>query len=419
MCKSVLNDDWISQPTFASEDAGFIAHKKNIYEEALHRSEEERHEYDFHLEAIRKTVSMLEPFNNKISQLSPEERQTYKIKNNASDAGKSLQFRIIKKIYGMEPGKEVWRVMQESPAIAIPVVLTRLKQKEEEWKRAQKEWNKIWREVDLRNYAKSLDHQSISWKSQDKKSTTPKFFVNQIEVAREEQRAKRAGLVDPLFGRTRPRHQLEYVVEDEEVLKDEIKLVCSFLDRTGDRVSVAERKKIESFLRSFVPVFFMMDPVAFNGSFVPSGSGVDGFGHDADEGESSANGSSTTHAKTGRGGKRNGAAANGGSDLRKRLLKSEQAKSSRRTRAAFASPSSSRRGSPTVGDTARVAGDTHVESRSSSGDTRSSRKGTFYTNTTFYVLIRQLEVSEYLVHARLSLKVIYSFSIPVYTSSKR
>ena len=30
MCNSVLNDEWISQPTFQSEDAGFIAHKKNI-----------------------------------------------------------------------------------------------------------------------------------------------------------------------------------------------------------------------------------------------------------------------------------------------------------------------------------------------------------------------------------------------------
>ena len=51
MCRSVLNDEWISQPTFATEEAGFIAHKKNVYEEALHRSEEERHEYDFHIEA--------------------------------------------------------------------------------------------------------------------------------------------------------------------------------------------------------------------------------------------------------------------------------------------------------------------------------------------------------------------------------
>ena len=74
MCNSVLNDEWISQPTFASEDAGFIAHKKNVYEEALHRSEEERHEYQTHLEAITRTIAILEPLQQRIEEMSPEER---------------------------------------------------------------------------------------------------------------------------------------------------------------------------------------------------------------------------------------------------------------------------------------------------------------------------------------------------------
>ncbi|KAF8268550.1 Sin3 family co-repressor-domain-containing protein, partial [Lactarius quietus] len=52
MCKSVLNDEWISHPSFSSEDSVFMAHKKNVYEEALHRTEEERHEYDFHIDAL-------------------------------------------------------------------------------------------------------------------------------------------------------------------------------------------------------------------------------------------------------------------------------------------------------------------------------------------------------------------------------
>jgi hypothetical protein len=46
LCNSVLNDEWASHPTWASEDSGFIAHKKNLHEEGLHRIEEERHDYD-------------------------------------------------------------------------------------------------------------------------------------------------------------------------------------------------------------------------------------------------------------------------------------------------------------------------------------------------------------------------------------
>lgn len=37
MCWEVLNDEWVGHPTWASEDSGFIAHRKNQYEEILLR----------------------------------------------------------------------------------------------------------------------------------------------------------------------------------------------------------------------------------------------------------------------------------------------------------------------------------------------------------------------------------------------
>ena len=33
--------------------------------------------------------------------------------------------------------------------VAVPVILKRLKQKDNEWRNARREWNKIWREVPL------------------------------------------------------------------------------------------------------------------------------------------------------------------------------------------------------------------------------------------------------------------------------
>jgi paired amphipathic helix protein Sin3a len=38
----VLNDKYVSHPIWASEDSGFVTSKKNQFEEALHRCEEER-----------------------------------------------------------------------------------------------------------------------------------------------------------------------------------------------------------------------------------------------------------------------------------------------------------------------------------------------------------------------------------------
>ncbi|EMD34640.1 hypothetical protein CERSUDRAFT_116814 [Gelatoporia subvermispora B] len=405
MCKSVLNDDWIAQPTFASEDAGFLAHKKNVYEEALHRSEEERHEYDFHIDAIHRTIQILEPLNSKIAQLSPEDRAAFKLKPNLGGAGKAIHQRVIKKIYGREAGMEVYQAIQDTPAAAIPVVLQRLKLKHEEWKRAQREWNKVWREVDARNFHKSLDHQGITFKAADKKAITAKTFVSQIEAARDEQRAKRAALVDPLFARTRPRHQLEFSMDNVAVLQDAIKLTLSFLDRTQGQINLADRRKIETFLRSFIPLFFVMDARAFNSAFVPhheildSDMDVDGVGDDSEI-------ASVSTSARGKGKK--GAGGSSG-DLRKKLLKSEQAKSSRRTRAQeFPSPSVSRMASPAVSDTMRVDGE---ESRSehaatngepAAGPSSSSttdniwqttrKRYSFFTNTTFYVLFRLLEL---------------------------
>lgn len=365
MCKSVLNDDWVSRPSFASEDSGFMAHKKNIYEEALHRSEEERHEYDFHIEAIVKTIGLLEPINNKISQLNPEDRGQFKLKPNFGGAGKSIHHRVIRKIYGREAGEEVIRAMQDSPALSIPIVLARLKQKEEEWKRAQREWNKVWREVDARNYYKSLDHQGIVFKAADKKATTPKAFINQIEAARAEQVAKRAAYIDPLFARGSPTHQLEFTVEDVSAMQDTLKLVFSFLDRTAGQLSPGERKRVEGFLRTFVPLFFRLDTTAFNSVFTAMDPEEisDDIGSGSEE--------ETANFKSGRG--RKGANGSGGGDLRKKLL-NDQAKAKNKGRAGPSQPVP-----------------TSITSTQAQSPRRDNNVGPFFCNTTFYVLLRLLE----------------------------
>jgi paired amphipathic helix protein Sin3a len=396
MCRSVLNDEWVSHPTWSSEDSGFVAHKKNVYEEALHRSEEERHEYDFHIEAIARTIAMLEPINNKITQLNLEERGNFKLKPNLGVSGRGIYQRVVRKIYGRESGSDVIQAMQDSPVQAIPVVLNRLKVKEEEWKRAQREWNKVWREVDARNYRKSLDHQGITIKSSDKKAITTKAFVSQIEAAMDEQKAKRASLIDPLFARSWPRHQLEFTFEDEQVLQDAMKLSISFLDRTQAQINFVDRKKIEGFLRSFVSSFFVLDPVSV--TFVGVQETVDSDMSDdvdsiVDDGEFSSNASNISRA--GRNYRKGGTS---GGDLRKRLLKSEQAKSAgKKTRAQEASsPSISRVPSPVISDSMDVDGGEEARkepSTHSSGDKHTSRKYIFFSSTVFYTLIRLLEVS--------------------------
>ena len=62
----------------------------------------------------------------------------------------------------------------------------RLKAKEEEWREAQRNFNKIWREQNEKYYLKSLDHQGINFKQNDVKSIRSKALLNEIETVFDE-----------------------------------------------------------------------------------------------------------------------------------------------------------------------------------------------------------------------------------------
>ncbi|KAL7423639.1 hypothetical protein Q5752_001220 [Cryptotrichosporon argae] len=266
MCWEVLNDEWVSHPTWAAEDAApFLAHRKNAYEEALHKSEEERHEYDFHIEANLRTIAMLEPVNLKIQAMDDDERATYNMKSALNGPSRSICQRIIKKVYGKELGLEILRAMQENPYVALPIVLARLKQKDEEWKRAQRDWNRIWREQDAKNFYKALDHQGVVFKTTDKKTIAAKSLIAEIEARRRDQTNARKALMHPRTP-VRQRHQFEFEFKDVDVIKDMLKLVIGYLDR-ANALAASDKEKIEHHLRDFVPAFFLFDKDEFDADF--------------------------------------------------------------------------------------------------------------------------------------------------------
>lgn len=58
---------------------------------------------------------------------------------------------------------------------------SRLKLKEDEWREAQRGFNKIWRQQNEKYYLKSLDHQGINFKQNDTKVLRSKTLLNEIE----------------------------------------------------------------------------------------------------------------------------------------------------------------------------------------------------------------------------------------------
>lgn len=253
MCWEVLNDVWVGHPTWASEDSGFVAHRKNQYQEVLFKIEEERHEYDFYLEANVRTIQTLETIAKQILAMLPEEKEGFNLREGLHSTSQTIYRKVIRKVYGEEQGLKVIEAIQNSPIVAIPVVLSRLKLKDEEWKRAQREWNKVWREQEQRVYSKSLDYLGLSFRLTDKKYLSPKSLTTEIQALKTEESSKRRKgdandfLVFP--------PQILDDVSDVSILADVVRLVASLLNSYSS-YAPGDKQEISGFLVKFVTSFF-------------------------------------------------------------------------------------------------------------------------------------------------------------------
>jgi paired amphipathic helix protein Sin3a len=405
----VLNDEWVSHPTWASEESGFVSHKKTPFEEAVHKSEEERHEFHVQIEALVRTIAVLEPINSRIDEMTNEERSTFRLKPDFGGSGMAIYHRIIKKIYGRDMGLEVIQALQDCPSVAVPVVLNRLKQKDEEWRRAQREWSRTWKEVDSKNFYKSLDHQGTNFKQNDKKNITAKYFVADIQAIKKQQLKKIDKKSKP-FAHASVGHQLEYSFKNTAVLQDTLKMVSSFLEHSQAQYSPQERRAVEKFLRAFVPMLCASSEAEFRASV--SGEGAAGGEDDGTSAHDHGDGTprSASGKRSASGGTHPG--ASGGipaNDLRKKLLKTAQEKASKRDGpGGAASGMESRAASPMSGhrsprvlrqeEDSLEARDIWIKEAGAKSDTEaiasiSDKDRPFFANTTFYTLLRLLEVS--------------------------
>ncbi|KAK3648847.1 Transcriptional regulatory protein sin3 [Elasticomyces elasticus] len=255
LCNSVLNDEWASHPTWASEDSGFIAHRKNLHEEGLHRIEEERHDYDYNIEACARTIQLLEPLAQQLRRMSDAEQKAFQLPNGLGGQSETIYKRIIMKIYGRDKGHEVIDQLHNSPFQVIPVLLNRLKERCETWKMAQREWEKVWREQTQKMFWRSLDHQAVNNAKGDKRQFQTKSLQSEIAVKHEEM--KRQETMSP--GKMKE-PQMEFLIEDLDVVVDATFLLLQSVHFNFD----TEHPKLAGFVREFVPLFFGLDPEVFN-----------------------------------------------------------------------------------------------------------------------------------------------------------
>jgi len=161
----------------------------------------------------------------------------------------SIYKRVLKKIYGTEKGNEVANQMFANPFSVVPIVMARLKQKDEEWRFTQREWEKVWQSQTETMHLKSLDHMGIQVKANDKRNLSAKHLVDLIKTKHEEQRRLRISKANP------PRHQFSFSFKDQGVLLDLLRLMVIYANLGGQHNAV-ERRRILEFFETFIPKFF-------------------------------------------------------------------------------------------------------------------------------------------------------------------
>ncbi|WVZ14020.1 hypothetical protein V8G54_011586 [Vigna mungo] len=177
----VLNDHWVSV-TSGSEDYSFKHMRRNQYEESLFRCEDDRYELDMLLESVSSAAKRAEELYNNIN----ENKISVETLNRVEEHFTVLNLRCIERLYG-DHGLDVIDILRKNPTHALPVILTRLKQKQEEWSRCRSDFNKVWAEIYAKNHYKSLDHRSFYFKQQDSKNLSTKSLVAEIKEIKEKQ----------------------------------------------------------------------------------------------------------------------------------------------------------------------------------------------------------------------------------------
>ncbi|KAK1302225.1 Paired amphipathic helix protein Sin3-like 4 [Acorus calamus] len=231
---AVLNDLWVSV-TSGSEDYSFKHMRKNQYEESLFRCEDDRFELDMLLESVNATTRRVEELLEKMQNNTIKVEIPFKIEDNFS----ALNIRCIERLYG-DHGLDVLDVLRKNPSLALPVILTRLKQKQEEWSRCRTDFNKVWAEIYAKNYHKSLDHRSFYFKQQDAKNLSTKTLLAEIKEISEKKRKEDDALLAIAAGNRRPivpNIELQYTDSGvHEDLYQVIKYSCGEVSTSSDQL---------------------------------------------------------------------------------------------------------------------------------------------------------------------------------------
>ncbi|ORZ22103.1 hypothetical protein BCR42DRAFT_405491 [Absidia repens] len=274
-CWEVLNDEYVSHPTWASEDNGFLSSNKSKSEEMLHMVEDERYALDIDICVISDVLSMMENYLKQIMEKPISQRPKMNLSPENDGCSTALYTLAIRKVYPRERRKEAARQLHNRPYEMLPGFVKLMKQKQMDLQKQKLDKIRNWKDTVAKHYYKFLDYQWENLKSEARKNLTIHNLVNEIDALWHEQQrqailhqqrtqsrlllhaATTPNIPISPISSTEPTlspPQLVYIIDDSLVLYDVISLMRISSNQQLQH-NTKNAKAIDRFLSDYLPFF--------------------------------------------------------------------------------------------------------------------------------------------------------------------
>lgn len=253
--QALINDNWVSV-TSGSEDYSFKHYRKNQYEEALFRAEDDHFELDMFIDQNDSAIKTIAPLVEEINALPDEEaRAAWRL---APNTLRAFHYRAAQRIYA-DHGTHIVSLLKQNPVVTLPRLLMRMQQKQAEWKAVLAEMMPVWQGIYKENYNKSLDHRSFYWKQTEKKNLTPKNLVQEIKDVADRRRLDASSMLQSVSSKldfkARLAPQLTYDMTIVEVHTTAAYIIQLGID---NQLSIEATPKVRIMFHSFFEYFFQL-----------------------------------------------------------------------------------------------------------------------------------------------------------------
>ncbi|CAO3640168.1 unnamed protein product [Cunninghamella blakesleeana] len=182
ICWEVLNDEYASHPTWASEDGGFLLTKKNKYEESIHLVDEERYALDIELNDDLNSICILKKIGTRLDHIPSSELILDHLLYEIEESENSVYTQLMDQLCYNSKRIELLNLFRKYSSNTLPELIVILERKVEELKKTKLEREKAWKSIVEKNYYKSLDHQWTIYKSEGRKKLTQHNLLEEISA---------------------------------------------------------------------------------------------------------------------------------------------------------------------------------------------------------------------------------------------